>query len=186
MTTINDVVNCKLCEDRLEPNPVFQIHADAKVLVMGQAPGLKVHQTKLPFNDASGDRLREWMGIDRSVFYSKQVAILPMALCYPGKGKSGDNPPPAICAKTHHTSLLSYMPNIELTLLIGAYAQKYYCIDNYKNLSERVLHFEEFLPKYFVLPHPSPRNNIWLKKNAWFEEQAVPVLQDLVSSLLKK
>lgn len=186
MSIFKDIVKCKLCEDRLDPNPVFQINEKAKVLIIGQAPGLKVHQTKLPFNDASGDRLREWMGIDRTLFYSEQVAILPMALCYPGKGKSGDNPPPSICAKTHHEKLLAFIPNVELVLLIGAYAQNYYCKDAYKNLSERVLHFEEFLPRYFVLPHPSPRNNIWLKKNQWFLEQAIPVLREKVHLLLKQ
>lgn len=182
---LDEILKCRICEDKLEPNPVFQVHPSARILIVGQAPGLKVHLSNKPFNDASGDRLRTWMGINKDDFYSDKIAIVPMALCYPGKGSSGDKAPPTICAKTHHADILKSLPNIELTLLIGSYAQKHYCKDDFKNLSERVMHFENYLPDYFVLPHPSPRNNIWLKKNEWFEKTAIPVLKKRVNKILR-
>lgn len=180
---VSKIKSCELCKDSLEPNPVFQFNADAKILIIGQAPGIKVHTSNIPFNDKSGDRLRSWMGIDRDVFYSTDIAIVPMAFCYPGKGKSGDKAPPKICAQTHHKSLIDSFNDLQLILLIVSYAQSYYCSDN-RSLTERVMHFEEYLPHYFVLPHPSPRNNIWLKRNDWFEKTALSVLQSNVSQIL--
>lgn len=182
--TIKQAKACRLCEDILEPNPIFVVNPQAKLLIVGQAPGKKVHQTNIPWNDPSGDRLRRWLNIDRDEFYhSKNIAILPAGFCYPGKGKSGDLPPPKICAQTWHHKMLSLMPNIELTLLIGLYAQNYYLADDKKTtLTETVRAYPQYLAKgYLPLPHPSPRNTLWLKRNEWFEQQVVPILQDTVS-----
>ena len=185
-TIITDAKNCRLCADILEPNPVFVVQPKAKLLIVGQAPGKKVHQTNIPWNDPSGDRLRQWLNIDREEFYhSSNIAILPAGFCYPGKGKSGDLPPPKICAQTWHDKMLNLMPNIELTLLIGQYAQNYYFshyLNNKKaNLTETVKAYNEYLPLgYLPLPHPSPRNRIWLKRNEWFEQDVVPALQNKI------
>lgn len=178
--TIEQAQNCRLCEDFLEPNPVFTIKPEAQLLIIGQAPGSKVHKTLIPWNDPSGDRLRSWLTVDRDQFYdSPNIAILPSGLCYPGKGKSGDLPPPKICAQTWHNKLLALMPNVELTLLIGQYAQNLYLPKTKKKtLTETVKAWDEYLPQgYFVLPHPSPRNLMWLRRNPWFDAQVVPALQ---------
>lgn len=158
----------------------------SKILIIGQAPGTKVHASGIPWDDASGNRLREWMDIDKELFYdSSKVAIVPMGFCYPGRGKSGDLPPRPECAPLWHDLLLNSMPQIELTLLIGTYAQQYYLKEKaYKTLTETVQHFDEFLPQYFPLPHPSPRNNIWLKRNSWFEDDLLPVFKNQIERLL--
>lgn len=173
---------CTLCADILQPRPVFVVKPQAKLLIVGQAPGKKVHDTGIPWNDPSGDRLRQWLNIDRETFYhSPHIAILPAGFCYPGKGKSGDIPPPPICFKTWHYKLKALMPNIELTLLIGMYAQAHYLgpLGNKpKTLTETVKAFDRYLPqKLLPLPHPSPRNTLWLKRNPWFEQQVVPELR---------
>jgi uracil-DNA glycosylase len=178
---------CRLCEDILEPNPIFVISPRAKLLIVGQAPGRKVHETNIPWNDPSGDRLRRWLNVDRDQFYTQpEIAILPAGFCYPGKGKSGDLPPPKICAQTWHDKMLRLMPDVELTLLIGMYAQNHYLGNSKKaTLTETVQHWEEYLDKGFLpLPHPSPRNAIWLKRNAWFENEVVPQLQLRVSGMV--
>lgn len=180
---------CTICEKHLPlgPRPVVQAGLGAKIIIISQAPGLKVHETGVPFNDPSGKRLRQWLGLTDEEFYNPElVAIMPMGFCYPGRGKSGDLPPRPECAPQWHDKLLAQLSNVELVLLIGQYAQNYYLKDNYKTLTERVQHWREFMPKYFVTPHPSPRNQMWLKKNPWFEAEAVPELQHLVRSLLKK
>ena len=178
---------CELCKQHLpfEPNPIVRPSKKAKILIIGQAPGTKVHETSISWNDASGNQLRAWMDIDRDIFYNTdKVAIMPMGFCYPGKGKSGDLPPRPECAPQWHESLLTLMPQIELVLLIGMYAQKYYLQDQRKtNLTETVKAWEDYMPKYLPMPHPSPRNKLWLKKNAWFERDVVPVLKSQVKQL---
>ena len=170
---------CRHCEAELPlgPRPVLAADSSARLLIIGQAPGTKVHNSGIPWNDPSGNRLRDWLQMTPEQFYDPaQVAIMPMGFCYPGKGKSGDLPPRPECAALWHENLLAQMPNIELTLLIGQYAQRHYLDDNYKTLTERVRNAAEFLPRYLPLPHPSPRNQIWLKKNDWFERETLPML----------
>lgn len=184
----NEVRECTLCSEYLpfEPRPILSPSSTAKVLIIGQAPGAKVHTTGVPWNDPSGDKLREWMGIGRDIFYkNKKIAIVPTAFCYPGKGPSGDLPPRPECAPLWHPKLLKLMPNIELTLLIGMYAQNYYLKENRKRtLTETVQAWEEYLPQYLPMPHPSQRNRIWLKKNPWFEKEVVPMLKERIQDLL--
>lgn len=166
--------------------PLFKASKDARIAVVGQAPGRKAEETQLFWNDPSGDRLREWMGISREDFYSTSaIAHLPMDFYYPGKAKSGDMPPRKGFAEKWHPLLLEEMPNIETVILVGSYAQKYYLgKQREKNLTETVRHFEQYLPDYLPLVHPSPLNLGWMKKNLWFEEDVLPVLKDLVKSKL--
>ena len=182
-----DVRDCTLCAMQLSNGvrPVLQVDARAKVLIAGQAPGSKVHATGIPFDDPSGDRLRDWMGVDRDTFYNPaSVAILPMGFCYPGKGKSGDLPPVSLCAETWRDKLLEAMPNIELTLVIGQYAQAWHLDHLEENLTQTVRAWKKYGPELLPLPHPSPRNNIWLKKNAWFQSEVLPSLKERVSKAL--
>lgn len=181
---------CDLCSEKSEHgvNPVLQFHPDAKILIAGQAPGSKVHASGIPFDDASGERLRDWMGIDSATFYDQhKIAILPMAFCYPGKGKSGDLPPPPICADTWRERLLAQLANLELNLLIGKYAQAWHLPKTESNLTNTVRSWANN-PNYqqIPLPHPSPRNNIWLKKNSWFEQLVLPKLRQRVADVLEK
>lgn len=180
---------CQVCRDHLpfEPRPVFNFSTDSKILVVGQAPGTRVHETGIPWNDPSGDRLREWLGVDRNQFYDPKIfGIVPMGLCYPGKGKSGDLPPRKECAPLWMPKVLDAMSARRLTLLIGQYSQKYFLGENMeKTLTETVRNFERYLPDFVVLPHPSPRNNIWLRKNPWFEENLVPELRKKVHEALR-
>ena len=162
---LTEVQSCKICEPDLKDGvrPVLQVDPKARVLIAGQAPGSKVHATGIPFDDPSGDRLREWMGIDKDTFYNpEKIGILPMAFCYPGKGKSGDLPPRPICAETWRKTLLDTMPNIQLILVIGQYAQAYHLDKLEKNLTETVRNWQSYDEGILPLPHPSPRNNIWL------------------------
>lgn len=186
---LEDIAQCKLCEPNLShgARPVLQVDARSKILVAGQAPGRKVHESGIPFNDASGRRLRNWMGIDDSVFYdASKIAIVPMGFCYPGKGTSGDLPPRPECAERWRSSVLSVLSNIQLTLVIGQYALAYHCPDAKKsNLTDTVRNWEAYWPHVLPLPHPSPRNNIWLKKNPWFEVELLPKLQERVGALLR-
>ncbi|MCX4025830.1 uracil-DNA glycosylase family protein [Endozoicomonas sp. SM1973] len=183
---VEQVTACRRCEEELPlgPNPVLRVSETARLLIIGQAPGTKVHNTSIPWNDPSGDRLRSWLTMDRDTFYDvEKIAIMPMGFCYPGKGKSGDLPPRPECAPTWHHQLLQLMPEIRLTLLIGQYAQQYYLQDNYKTLTERVKNWQQCLPSLFPLPHPSPRNTLWLRKNPWFEEKVVPSLREQVQKV---
>lgn len=183
-TLLSQIKQCRECEPKLShgANPVVQAHESARLLIIGQAPGLRVHKSGIPWDDPSGDRLRNWLGIRRELFYSNRVAIVPMGFCYPGKANSGDLPPRKECAPKWHHPLLQTLTGVELTVLIGAHAQQYYLSNNAKfsdkpkTLTETVMNYRQFLPHYFVLPHPSPRNNIWLKKNPWFETDVLPEL----------
>jgi uracil-DNA glycosylase len=180
---------CTLCSQHLplEPRPVLQIHATARILIVGQAPGRKVHETGVPFNDASGDRLRTWLGVSREVFYdATQIAILPMGFCYPGTGKSGDLPPRPECAPAWRLPLLSHLKNLQLTLVIGQYAMAYHLPNEKASLTEVVQAWRKHWPHLVPLPHPSPRNNLWLKRNPWFEKDLIPVLQTQVTKVLSK
>ncbi len=182
-----EIKNCRLCEPELDlgANPVIQAAESAKILIIGQAPGTRVHKTSVPWNDPSGDRLRNWLQLEKSQFYDPaQIAIMPMGLCYPGKGKSGDLPPRKECAPKWHTNVLEYLPNIELTLLIGQYAQNYYLKDKPKTLTETVRKWQQWTPDYLPLPHPSPRNTLWLRKNLWFEQEVVPYAAKEVKRIL--
>ena len=184
-----EVRSCRVCASELPlgPNPILRAKRSARVLVIGQAPGTKVHTTGIPWNDPSGKRLREWMKINDEVFYDEsKIAIVPMGFCYPGKGKSGDLPPRKECAELWHEKLLNLLPNIKLTLLIGQYAQNYYLEDVGETLTETVKAWQEYTPKYFPLPHPSPRNFAWLKKNSWFESKTIPQLRKAVHSALEE
>lgn len=168
-----------------ETPPVFQIHPDARVLIIGQAPGSKVAQSHIPFADKSGDTLVSWMGITRETFYSDAVSIMPMDFYYPGKGKSGDLPPRRFIAEEYHARLLKLMPEVKLTLLIGRYSMDYYLGDRaQRNLTETVKHYQDYLPEYFPIVHPSPLNFRWQAKNPWFLEEVVPQLQEKIRAVL--
>lgn len=166
--------------------PIFQIHAQAKILIIGQAPGRKVEETKIPFNDKSGDTLRQWLGVDKDTFYGEKIGIMPMDFYYPGKGKSGDLPPRKFIAQEYHPLLRQLMPAVQLTLLIGNYALKYYLGKSRKrNLTETVRSYQEYLPDFFPLVHPSPLNFRWQRNNPWFQAEIVPILQQQVKQLLQ-
>jgi uracil-DNA glycosylase len=180
-----DVRACVLCAEHLPlgPRPIVQVHPSARILIASQAPGRKVHETGVPFNDASGDRLRAWLGLSREVFYdARRVAILPMGFCFPGTGSSGDLPPRPECAPAWRSALLSGLNKLQLTLVIGRYAQAYHLPG--PSLTEAVQAWRKNWPHRVALPHPSPRNNLWLKRNPWFEDELVPALRARVSALL--
>lgn len=162
--------------------PLFKASVDARIAIVGQAPGRKAEATQLFWNDLSGDRLREWMGISREIFYNTdRIAHLPMDFYYPGKAKSGDAPPRKGFAEKWHPRLLEEMPNIEIIILIGSYAQKYYLDKRReKSLTETVINYQKYLPEYFPLVHPSPLNLGWLKQNPWFEHDVLPALKEIV------
>jgi uracil-DNA glycosylase len=186
---LTEVRACVLCAEHLPlgPRPVVQVHPLARILIAGQAPGRKVHETGVPFNDASGDRLRTWLGISREVFYdAKQLAILPMGFCFPGTGKSGDLPPRPECAPAWRAAVLSRLKNLQLTLVIGQYAQAYHLPNEAASVTEAVQAWRKNWPLTVPLPHPSPRNNLWLKRNPWFEKELIPVLRTRVSEILAR
>ncbi len=187
---LNEVRACRICETELPlgPNPILRAKRSAKILIVGQAPGVKVHESGIPWNDPSGKRLREWMKVDEQTFYDPaKVAIIPMGFCYPGKGSSGDLPPREECAPMWHKKLLTHLPNIKTTLLIGQYAQKYYLSDSKSaSVTETVMNWKHYMPDYFPLPHPSPRNTLWLKKNSWFEQKTIPQLRKYLRAALKE
>lgn len=186
-TLIEEVRACTLCAAHLEHGvrPVLQIDSTAKILIAGQAPGRKVHESGIPFNDVSGDRLRQWMGVSKDTFYNaKEIAILPMGFCYPGTGKSGDLPPRAECAIAWRDRLLKQLPQLQLTLVIGKYAQAYHLSQNRLSLTDTVKAGKDYWPSIVPLPHPSPRNNGWLKKNPWFEDEILPNLRKRITDIL--
>lgn len=186
---LNEIRNCRVCEEHLSDgcNPIISASEESKIVIIGQAPGRKVHDSNIPWNDKSGDNLRDWLGVNKETFYNpKNFAIVGMGFCYPGTGKSGDLPPRKECAPLWHPQLHKEMNNVKLTILIGQYAQKYYLGKKARRtLTETVEHYHEYLPKYFVLPHPSPRNNIWQSKNRWFPSEVLPELKERVNSILQ-
>ena len=180
-----DLQNKSFTERGIEP--LFSAPTSARINIVGQAPGVKAEQTHLYWNDKSGDRLRKWLGVDRETFYHSDLfAVIPMDFYYPGKGKSGDLPPRKGFAEKWHLQILSDLPNIELTILIGQYAQKYYLPENTLNVTETVQNYAKFLPHFLPLVHPSPRNQLWLAKNPWFEQEVVPRLQQRVKEILSR
>ena len=182
---MRDAQNQSFTERGIEP--LFSAPIGARINIVGQAPGVKAEQTRLYWNDQSGDRLREWLGVDRETFYhSGLFAVIPMDFYYPGKGKSGDLPPRKGFAEKWHPQILADLPNIELTILIGQYAQKYYLPQNKRNVTETVKNYREFLPHFLPLVHPSPRNQLWLAKNPWFAQEVIPELQQRVKRILSR
>ncbi|MFA6986005.1 MAG: uracil-DNA glycosylase family protein [Arenimonas sp.] len=180
---------CRLCEAHLPlpPRPVLRASESARLLVVGQAPGTLVHASGIPWSDASGMRLRSWLALDRDEFYDEsKVAIVPMGFCYPGTGRNGDLPPRPECAQTWHPKLLPMLPDIRLVLAIGHYAQVYFLgALRKKSLTDSVRAWQEYAPRYFPLPHPSPRNVAWFKHNPWFDAEVVPALRKRVAAALK-
>lgn len=189
-----EITACRACADafaetrtRHAPRPVAWLSATAPILIAGQAPGMRVHESGVPFDDRSGDRLRDWMGVDSATFYDRtRVAIMPMAFCFPGyDAKGGDLPPPKRCAELWRARALAAMPQIRLTLLVGGYAQKWTLRKRaHKTLTETVAHWRDYGPNIIPLPHPSWRNTGWLKKNPWFEAETLPVLRDRIGALI--
>src|SRR5690554_112418 len=179
---------CTICEQALPHGvrPIVQASPSARILIAGQAPGRKVHESGIPFDDPSGDQLRRWMGISREQFYDDSlIAIAPMGFCYPGKGSSGDLPPRPECAPAWREALLAQLTNIELTLVIGRYAQVWHLGKKAGSVTEVVAAWQDYWPAQLPLPHPSPRNRFWMKRNPWFEQQVVPALQGRVGGILK-
>ncbi|MEN0003197.1 MAG: uracil-DNA glycosylase family protein [Bacteroidota bacterium] len=185
---IEKINACTLCAEHLPlgPRPIFRLHPAAKIVLISQAPGRLAHQSGIAWDDQSGRRLRTWLDVDETTFYdTPHFAILPMGFCYPGKGKTGDLPPRKECAPQWHAAVLRLMPNVELSLVIGQYAQKEYLgKTRKKNLTETVRAFEEYLPHYLPLPHPSPLNVRWRRKNEWFEEEVLPTLRERVHRII--
>lgn len=185
---LSEIKQCTVCVPHLDfgANPVVSGSPNSKIVIIGQAPGTKVHQSGIPWDDASGKQLRSWLNVSNEEFYNiNNFAIVPMGFCYPGKGASGDKPPRKECAPLWHQQLLDKMPNVKMIILIGMYAQNYYLKDKAKRtLTETVDNYPAYLPKYFVMPHPSPRNRFWLTKNPWFEKNVIPVLQQKVNEII--
>lgn len=184
LSTIRD---CSLCADKLPlgPRPIIESAKHSKIVLISQAPGRKVHESGVAWKDQSGKKLREWLGVTEETFYNTDnFAILPMGFCYPGKAKTGDLPPMKICAPTWHDQVWNELKHVKLKLLIGAYAQNYYLPDDKRNLTEKVKNYNDYLPEYFVIPHPSPVNRFWRMKNPWFENTVVTKLQEHVNSIL--
>ncbi len=187
-----DISACRLCAKRFaatatahEPRPVVWFRPTARILIAGQAPGARVQETGRPFTDPSGDRLRDWLGVDNAIFYDRdQIAILPMAFCFPGyNDKGSDLPPPPICARTWRAQVMAALPDVRLILLVGGYAQKWH-LTGAKTVTETVANWRSYAPAVFPLPHPSWRNTAWLKKNPWFKRELVPELRRQLSAVL--
>jgi uracil-DNA glycosylase len=185
---LKDARACRLCAAHLPlgPRPVLRASTTARLLIVGQAPGTRVHETGISFNDPSGDTLRAWLALDRDAFYDEsRIAIVPTGFCYPGKGPSGDAPPRPECAPRWHPPLRAAMPGLRLTLLVGSYAQAYYLGERReKTLADTVRNWRAYLPEFLPTPHPSPRNRLWLRRNPWFEAEVVPALRRRVRKLL--
>ncbi len=184
---LSDIRGCSICADVLPlgVRPVLQVDPSARILIAGQAPGRKVHDSGVPFDDASGERLRDWLGVSKETFYDqKRIAILPMGFCYPGTGRSGDLPPRPECATAWRELLLAKLQRLDLTLVLGQYALNYHLPNAPQSVSEAVREWRRDWPKVLPLPHPSPRNNIWLKRNPWFEKDVLPVLRKRITNIL--
>lgn len=180
----DEISACTVCKNFLPyaPRPIISVSKDSKILIIGQAPGQKVQDTGIPWDDQSGNELRRWLGVDKEQFYNtKLFGLMPMGFCYPGKSATGDLPPRQECAPLWHQQLLDKMKTVKLILLIGRYSQKFYLGNNFQStLTENVKNYKEHLPKYLPLVHPSPRNKLWQKKNPWFELEVVPHLRAII------
>ncbi|MCL4140828.1 UNVERIFIED_CONTAM: hypothetical protein GTU68_034063 [Idotea baltica] len=186
---LSEIRKCTLCEPHLDlgAKPIVSFTENSKILLISQAPGRIAHEKNLAWDDPSGKVLRKWLNTSLDDFYNpNNFAILPTGFCFPGKGKTGDKPPRKECAPKWHPQVFHQLKNVKLKILIGGYSQNYYLEKNYQTLTERVKNFQEFLPEYFFLPHPSPRNRFWMQKNPWFEKEVIPELQELVSSIIEK
>ncbi|TYB78664.1 uracil-DNA glycosylase family protein [Bizionia myxarmorum] len=185
---LHDISQCTICKAHLPlvPRPVLTAHINSKIVIIGQAPGTKVHASGIPWDDASGKQLRSWLNVTDEQFYNPEnFAIIPMGFCYPGKGKSGDLPPRPECAPQWHDLLWEQLPQVELVLLIGMYAQRHYLKHTAKKtLTETVGNFEAYLPKFMPLPHPSPRNRFWFTKNPWFQDAILPILKQKIQNII--
>jgi uracil-DNA glycosylase len=187
---LREISACRICETELphSPRPILRVSGSARLLIISQAPGSKVHQTGVPWNDASGNRLRDWMDLDRSMFYDRtKIAIVPIGFCYPGAAASGgDKPPRPECAPLWHERVLDHLPNLQLTLLVGRYSQKRYLGSGRKgSMTETVKAFTEYGPTFFPLPHPSWRSGIWMQRQPWFEQETIPWLRRAVQRAIK-
>lgn len=185
---LTEIHACQVCREHLplEPRPIVQFAPDSRVLIVGQAPGTRAHQAGIPWSDASGERLRKWLGVDSASFYDpSRFALVPMGFCYPGRGKSGDNPPRPECAPLWMDRILQELTHIQLTLVIGAYAQaRFLGSARESSLTETVASWRKYAPAFIPLPHPSPRNQGWFKKHAWFDGEVVPMLQERIRAIL--
>ncbi|WP_434784980.1 uracil-DNA glycosylase family protein [Qipengyuania zhejiangensis] len=189
MTLGREIAGCRLCAEHLPHGvrPIVSFSTTARLLIIGQAPGSKVHESGIPWDDASGNRLRDWTGLSREQMYDPaQVALVPMGFCYPGKSSGGDKPPRPECARTWHAQVLGQLPQNRLTLLVGTYAQAYYLPGSRKlTLTERVRNFRAFLPAHFPLPHPAWRSATWMRQNPWFEAEVLPRLRSEIDQRIR-
>ncbi len=188
MELIRSIRKCTLCAEHLPftPRPIVQFSVNARIAIIGQAPGLKVQESGIAWNDASGNELRRWMQVSKEQFYNPHIfAIIPMGFCYPGRGNTGDLPPRPECAPLWHQQILETLTHLELILLIGKYSQSYYLpAGETLGLTQTVKNYSQYLPQYFPLIHPSPRNKPWHKQNPWFEKDVVPALRLQISNIL--
>ena len=184
---LQEIRRCNICEEYLPlgPRPIIEATENSKIILISQAPGRIVHNSGKAWADQSGNKLREWLGVSEAQFYdTSNFAIIPMGFCYPGKGKTGDLPPRKECAPTWHPKILTELENVCLTLLIGSYATKYYFPEDSRNLTQKVENYQDYLPNYWPLPHPSPVNRFWRAKNPWFEEDMVGLLRQKIATIL--
>lgn len=183
---LKKIKKCKICENHLplEPRPVLQFSKTSRIMIIGQAPGTKAHKSETPWNDPSGDRLREWLGIDRETFYDvSKIAIVPMGFCYPGRGKSGDNPPRPECSEKWMGPILKHLTEVRLKIVIGSYATQYF-LKSGSGLVERLRDYKQGSDGIILLPHPSPRNNLLLRRHPWIEGEMIPVVREQVARAL--
>ena len=184
-----EVRSCTVCADSLDagPRPIVQVGSRARIVIIGQAPGRRVHESGIPWDDPSGVKLRTWLNLSEADFYNPDiVAIVPMGFCYPGSAKSGDKPPRPECAPLWHDRLLEHLPDDRLEVIIGMYAQKRYIAKRAKTLTETVAQWQHYLPTQIVMPHPSPRNQHWLTKNPWFEAETLPAVRRRIDEVLSR
>ncbi|MCM5662213.1 uracil-DNA glycosylase family protein [Galbibacter mesophilus] len=186
---LKEIAQCEICKAHLPlgPKPILRVSKNTKILIIGQAPGTKAHESGKDFYDASGKKLRSWLGVDEATFYNTEyIGVMPMGFCYPGKGKTGDLPPRPECKPQWHQNILDELTAVELIILVGQHAQKAYLGKQFqRNLTETVKNYHTFLPKLFPIPHPSPTNRFWLAKNKWFENEVVPMLKTRIQEVLK-
>ncbi|MCW5519877.1 uracil-DNA glycosylase family protein [Aureitalea sp. L0-47] len=185
---LTEIRSCTICSEHLPlgPRPVIEASENSKIIIVGQAPGTKVHESGVPWDDQSGKKLREWLNVSSQLFYDvERFGIVPMGFCYPGKGKTGDLPPRKECAEAWHDKIFKSFSKVELILLVGTYAQEYFLRKDSRNLTEKVRNYSEYLPEFWPMPHPSPVNRFWRSRNPWFEKEVVPKLQEKIQKILE-